>query len=279
MKKQCLGQELKTEDIQKISYEILKEFKTFCEMHQLRYFMAYGTLLGAVRHEGFIPWDDDIDVFMPRPDYEKLLQLYKDNESYQLYSPRKQKEYCCGYMKLVNSNTYHYIPDGTFCRRGVDIDIFALDGQPDDIIEANKNFEKVFKKYERYCLRLIRYRYNTENGMLNLFKRLFARVMISSGIISKFAAYYDKRYSYYDYDVANYVGPSNANLSGPFEFYEKGLFGSGVQLKFENEEFIAPIKYDRVLSLYFGEYMKLPPEDKRKSTHVERYYLIRKTGN
>ena len=91
MKKQCLGQELKTEDIQKISYEILKEFKTFCEMHQLRYFMAYGTLLGAVRHEGFIPWDDDIDVFMPRPDYEKLLQLYTDNENYQLYSPRKQK--------------------------------------------------------------------------------------------------------------------------------------------------------------------------------------------
>ena len=105
MKKQNFGDKLDLKDVQEISYEILKEFKDFCNTNGLRYYLAYGTLIGAIRHKGFIPWDDDIDVFMPRPDYEKLLQLYTDNANYQLYSPRKQKNYYCCYMKLVDANT------------------------------------------------------------------------------------------------------------------------------------------------------------------------------
>ena len=132
MKKQNFGDKLDLKDVQEISYEILKEFKDFCNTNGLRYYLAYGTLIGAIRHKGFIPWDDDIDVFMPRPDYEKLLQLYTDNANYQLYSPRKQKNYYCCYMKLVDANTYHFMPDGSVCQRGIDIDIFALDGQPEE---------------------------------------------------------------------------------------------------------------------------------------------------
>ena len=272
MKKQNSGQKLNLKDIQEISYGILKEFKDFCDTNGLRYCLAYGTLIGAIRHNGFIPWDDDIDVFMPRPDYEKLLQLYTDNANYQLYSPRKQRDYYCCYMKLVDANTYHLMPDGSVCSRGVDIDIFALDGQPKDFFIAKANFERVFKKYENFSLRMIRYRYYTGSGIVGLFRRSLARILISSGIIAKLSAYFDKQYSYYDYDKATYIAPSNANMSEPFEVWDKSLFEPCIQVKFEKEEFSIPVGYDEILSSYYGDYMKLPPEDKRVSTHVEQYF-------
>lgn len=272
MRKQNSEKKLKLKDIQEISYGILKEFKYFCDTNNLRYYLAYGTLIGAIRHNGFIPWDDDIDVFMPRPDYEKLLQLYKDNENYQLYSPRKQREYYCCYMKLVNVNTYHLMPDGSVCTRGVDIDIFALDGQPDDFSIAKTNFERVFKKYEKLSLRMIRYRYNTGDGIINLLKRTFARMLISTGIIAKLSAYFDKQYNYCDYETATYVAPSNANMSEPFKVWNKSLFEPAIEVKFEKEEFSIPSGYDEILSSYYGDYMELPPEDKRVSTHVEQYF-------
>ena len=272
MKKQISRQKLNLKDIQEISYGILKEFKYFCDSNGLKYYLAYGTLIGAIRHNGFIPWDDDIDVFMPRPDYEKLLKLYKDNANYQLYSPRKQRDYYCCYMKLVDANTYHLMPDGSVCSRGVDIDIFALDGQPSDFSIAKANFEKVFKKYENFSLRMIRYRYDAKGGAANVFKRMLAKVLISSGIIAKLSAYFDEQYSYYDYDMATCVAPSNANMSEPFGVWSKSLFEPCIQVKFEKEEFSVPIGYDEILSSYYGDYMKLPSEDKRISTHSEEYF-------
>lgn len=273
MKKQNSGYRLNLKEIQEISYDILKEFKDFCDTNGLRYYLAYGTLIGAIRHNGFIPWDDDIDVFMPRPDYEKLLQLYTDNANYQLYSPRKQKDYYCCYMKLVDANTYHLMPDGSVCQRGVDIDIFALDGQPEDFSIAKSNFEKIFKKYESICLRMIRYRYYANDGIKDLFKSTLARVLISSGVIAKLSAFFDKQYSYYDYDRATYIAPSNANMSELFAVWNKNLFESCIQVKFEKEMFSVPVGYDEILSSYYGNYMELPLESKRVSTHVEQYFV------
>ena len=175
-------------------------------------------------------------------------------------------------MKLVDANTYHLMPDGSVCSRGVDIDIFALDGQPSDFCIAKANFEKVFKKYENFSLRMIRYRYCAKGGIANAFKRMLAKTLISSGVIAKLSAHFDKQYSYYDYDLATYIAPSNANMSESFSVWDKGLFEPCIQVKFEKEEFSIPIGYDEILSSYYGDYMKLPPEDKRASTHLEEYF-------
>ena len=272
MKKQNFGDKLDLKDVQEISYEILKEFKDFCNTNGLRYYLAYGTLIGAIRHKGFIPWDDDIDVFMPRPDYEKLLQLYTDNANYQLYSPRKQKNYYCCYMKLVDANTYHFMPDGSVCQRGIDIDIFALDGQPEEFSIAKSNFEKTFKKYNNICLRMVRYRYSSGGGIVSYLKRVLARMLISCGIVAKLSTFFDQQYIYYDYDSATYVAPSNANISELFVLWDKNYFESCIQVKFEKEKFSVPVGYDEILSSYYGNYMALPSEDKRISTHVEQYF-------
>ena len=93
-------------EIQKMQLDILVEFDKFCRDHNLKYFLAYGTLLGAVRHKGFIPWDNDVDVCMLRDEYEKLIKLYKDNR-YRLMSVErcKRNEYTYAHAKMVDSKT------------------------------------------------------------------------------------------------------------------------------------------------------------------------------
>ena len=86
--------ELHLEAIQRIGFELLVEFKQFCEKNGLRYYICFGTLIGAVRHQGFIPWDDDIDVIMPRPDFERFQQLYADHGRYKLFSCSVKRTIC-----------------------------------------------------------------------------------------------------------------------------------------------------------------------------------------
>ena len=121
------------EEHKKVQVDILVSFAKFCEENNLRYFMAYGTLLGAIRHKGFIPWDDDIDVWMPREDYNILIETFKSKNNYQLIDPRgKMARH--PYVKIIDINTIKIekLVDYREGNLGVDIDVFPLDGQPDN---------------------------------------------------------------------------------------------------------------------------------------------------
>ena len=138
-----------------ILVEVFSTFISFCTRHQLRYFCAGGTAIGAVRHQGMIPWDDDIDVCMPRPDYERFRKLWHEQpvEDYELIGPESDDAYPLPSLKLCNAHTtlveFAEIPYLT----GLYIDIFPVDGAPDDDAEALqllRRYQRLKKPVERH---------------------------------------------------------------------------------------------------------------------------------
>lgn len=139
---------------------LLSALDSFCRENELRYFMAYGTLLGSVRHSGFIPWDDDADVYMPRPDYEKLLEIGFDGEGCRLVRPAEE-DATTPYAKIMSTTT---VFREAFAKKhpnsGIFIDLFPLDGVPED----DRSRESLYKKGQdslqdallRICPRLSR---------------------------------------------------------------------------------------------------------------------------
>ncbi len=139
---------IEIKEMQKIELEILKSFSKICDEHKLRYFLSNGTLLGAIRHKGFIPWDDDIDVYMPRNDYMTFLQLVGSSlePHYKLLTPYNSKEYIYTYAKLYDDRTILIEwPDTVRYTIGVYIDIFPVDGLPESIKETKKHFDRLKK--------------------------------------------------------------------------------------------------------------------------------------
>ena len=139
------------EEQKKIALDILLDIAEFCDEHGLRYFLAYGTLIGAVRHMGYIPWDDDIDIQMPREDYNKLVEIYneqKKNERYELIDPYSKKSRHT-FVNVVDTRTVKLEPnvEYKFGYFGIDIDIFPLDGMPSDDVKYNEWHKALQKIY------------------------------------------------------------------------------------------------------------------------------------
>ena len=125
--------EMTLQEVQNVSLEILKDVHAFCESHNIRYSLAYGTLIGAIRHKGFIPWDDDVDIIIPRPDFERFCQEFQSAKGYKLYRPGDPENFmvfarvCDNERTLVKTNR----PWSTE-RTGIWIDIFPFEGLPND---------------------------------------------------------------------------------------------------------------------------------------------------
>lgn len=131
------------EEIKKIQLEILKYVDQFCSQNNIKYALGYGTLIGAVRHKGFIPWDDDIDIIMRRNDYNRFIELFsKETGRYKVWSHNLQTDYPIPYAKVTDEKTLKLEGTNYYVERGVDIDVFPLDDLPND----EKAVDKVFKK-------------------------------------------------------------------------------------------------------------------------------------
>ena len=136
-------QEIDFADIKQLALNILKDVAEFCDHHDIKYALAYGTMLGAVRHEGFIPWDDDIDIMMPREDYNRFIQLYNDSNSrYKVFSIETDNTYTYTMAKVFDQDTL--MIDNTlwrnFDKAGVFVDIFPVDGLPESKSEQQALF-------------------------------------------------------------------------------------------------------------------------------------------
>lgn len=263
---------LTIEDVRKVQLEILEYFKEKCVENNLRYYLAYGTLLGAVRHKGYIPWDDDIDVVMPRTDYEGFLKLMStDNHSYIKIVHLDNCQYFLGpYAMLINTNTgmthdmvrQEYIND-----LGVYIDIFPLDGRPE-----SEELSKMLREHlwlKKLDSLLIYKNPGSSNKLKALQKKICIPVLRLFGqkrICKKIEILSMK----YEYDKSKLIGEP----WGPESRWivKKAWFEKGIDISFEGIEFCAPEKYKKCLEKWYGNYMELPPVEERKLTHGYTFF-------
>ena len=271
--------ELEKNKLKQLQIDMLKEFIRICENENLQWFVVGGTALGTVRHKGFIPWDDDIDVAMPREDYDKFMavaQSYLPNHLF-LQNINTDKEYIMNFAKIRDSRTTFVESSIASLKinHGVYIDVFCLDGFP------NSKFSQKTFLFKDYILKLRIGNLFRKNLKVN---RSFPKKIVDF-ILSIFYPDYKKtsyirekllkKYSYKEYDfIANYCG-----AWGKKEIMPKSIFGEGVKGTFEGLDVVLPEKTDEYLTHVYGNYMELPPIEKRVAHHycdivdLEKSYL------
>lgn len=266
--KDCLA----LSEIQEIELNILEYVIDLCERNELRYFLAGGTLLGAIRHRGFIPWDNDVDISMPRNDYDKLIKIMEleDQKIYKLLRLHDFNGYSYPFLKvvdirtkLIEMNAKNKIED-----LGIYIDIFPIDGLENDRRKAENQLLWVQKK----CGRAASAFSPPENKFIKKCKRALSRTYYS--VVSREKAF--ERYvdvlRKTPFDEAELVA-STFGIRAEKEIIEQACFGDYIMVPFEDRVFRAPIGYDQYLRQMYGDYMQLPPESEQIPPHdIEAYW-------
>lgn len=271
------GKALTGDEIKKRELAILLAFQEFCQNYRLRFYLAGGTLLGAIRHHGFIPWDDDIDVCMPRNDYEKLLKIYPKEGQYLLRAPALGN-LSQPFAKLVDRNTevkIEYSEDSD--DNHLWIDIFPVDGLPDSLSTVRAIYKKCNFYREIYWL---------TDAKLGKGKTEFHKYM--KYVLKPLANIYGKNRCVrkleeiakrYPYDNYNHVGAVTWGLYGEGERMNKDEFENMVKVEFEGYQFPAFSCWDSYLHGIYGDYMQLPPISKRKTHNMTVYITKDLTDN
>ena len=271
--------EMSLEEIKECELNILKYLDQFCKKHNLRYFLAGGTLIGAIRHKGFIPWDDDIDIIMPRPDYTKLLRILNSKNSIYRVHSCFDGEWRSTFAIIEDTRTKkEYLGFNQNKSVGVDIDIFPTDGTPNNyylrrcfffLLNRLSNIvtlsDQKFKISKHYVDKDTRFTY--VKTMLRTFVKFLAipiaritRVFNLSLLINKIAMHYDVYNS-------KFIGVSVMPHYGYKECIHAEGFLEIENRLFEGDYYSTPLHYDEYLSNLYGDYMKMPPIDKQVSHH------------
>ena len=271
MKNKIKLYKLSLKEIQQIELHMFKEFDRFCRKHGLRYSMAGGTLLGAVRHKGFIPWDDDIDIGMPRPDYDRFCVLMRKNRldgGNIVLMPHNHPRAVMPYAKLFDRRTYTdftYATDaGSDC---LWIDILPVDGLPEDRKTLKAHYDR-FKRL-RFMLQLSRAKMGAGTTKLKAALKPLTRPFFKLFPTAFWRDLMDRQARRYDFNTASHVGIAVWGLYGVGESVKKNT--ACMEMEFEGEHFLATVAYDEYLRGIFGDYMTLPPKEKRIAHPVDAY--------
>lgn len=265
-------------EIQSRTFDILKSFKSICKKHGLTYMLAYGTLLGAVRHKDFIPWDDDVDIMMPRPDFEKLETVYSEhNEEFgknKLISVENNKEYFAPLAKIYDSDTILFQKYGQIEKPqiGLYIDIFIIDGLPENAAERTEFFKKAALYRKKWSLSARSVHQKSRNLGVYILKTI---VSIPYRIIGYryFAEKYERMASSYKYNESKYAGVVVYGEGEKKETFCREMFENRTDIEFHGEEFCAPADWNGYLTQIYGDYMQLPPVNERKPKHGSDIFI------
>ncbi len=255
------------DEIRLVELDLLRHFKLFCQQNNIHFFLSNGTLLGAVKYKGFIPWDDDIDVFVPRADYDKLIQKYKDNTQYCLFSIERNSSYRFPFAKLCNMKTIKIednIDNGV--QLGVDIDIFPLDVWANDHKAAEKQVKDQCRRIK--ILTFLKCRSATSlNPIKRVLKSIFVRIVHPFGIPFILKKIKKTATAYTEYSTALWRGCVSWCIYGRNEIVQADVFRNTTDVIFEGDIYPAPIGFDSYLKSLYGNYNIDPPLNEQKTHH------------
>ena len=246
--------------LHKVHLEILDKFVQICENHNFTYSLAYGTLLGAVRHQGFIPWDDDLDVFMPRKDYEEFLKIAQEElgDKFYLDCFDANSDYYLQFAKIKKNNTIFLEESIKHLNnhKGIFIDVFPLDNLYDNI--KRSHIDAIFIKSITNAVNLknkIGKLKNARHPILVTFLRAFSKKTLmkmqkwlSTKNTNNNSKYVTCFYSVYPFQK---------------EIFKRDDLFPTTTLKFEGKDYKVFKEYDKILTHVYGNYMELPPKEKR----------------
>lgn len=268
------GEEYPVSTLQRIEVDILRAFVGFCEQHGLRYYLVGGTLIGAVRHQGFVPWDDDMDVAMPRKDFERFRQLTADGRlgEYEIRSIIHTPQlHARPFDRIVDTR---YITKTKLADQPLLppwLDVHALDGLPTDPLENDAHWNaanrlKKGSKISRTPLKTVK------NPIKRCVKAVWYLPIYLRGPVY-YAQKLNELAQTYDFDESEYIAAYVAGY-GRKERMPRYYFTDGeCSLWFEGIRCSVPPHYDLVLKHMYGNYLQLPPTDGR-TTHIKKVWSV-----
>ncbi len=263
--------------LQLVELEIMRIFSEICEKHHFRYYLVGGTMLGAVRHRGFIPWDDDMDVGMPRPDYEQFLEVVRTElpEGYAFLNYKQDEAYKRYFSRIVNTRVRVYNASNTeTIVEEAWLDIFPFDGMPSSALRQKLHF---------WHLTGIRFFYHAScfDELVNLNRpgrAWYLRAAIKFISVTHIGAHMDtkklmrrleKLLMKYPYDNCDYM----ISFFGAYmtkEIVNKNLLGEGAPYPFENLTLNGPVKFDEFLTHFYGDYMQVPADADKDKHNIQK---------
>lgn len=251
--------------VQEVELEILNVVHRVCVENHLKYSLAYGTLIGAVRHQGFIPWDDDIDICMPREDYDKFLKIWSryNFKDYILQNIETDEDFTQNFTKIRKNHTTFLQPKEEQYKyhKGFFIDIFPGDRVPDSKFKQKIQFVNIAINllYSR------KFKSSSNNKIISLVENTL--LLFPKSLQKSFRKIAEKNIKKYNVNhTLKYVFANTINSAQIY--YPHDIFQKLVLIDFEDKKFYMYAEYDQCLRIEYGDYMKLPPEDERTWKHT-----------
>ncbi len=254
----------KIKEMQAVGLKMVLFFDEFCKKHNLTYFLCGGCCIGAIRTGGFIPWDDDVDVFMPRDDYEQLKMLWQDTEKYEIQFSTRDFDCQSPFLTICDKDTTFvktYRKDMDVSH-GVALDVLPLDGCPTGI---KRKFQKLWALL--YSLFIVGKAPTNHGKIVTLGGKILLGILGGKKIRYKLWNLFEHEMTKYPIRDCDYItelcsGPHYMQNEYPKEYFESALY-----VDFEGEKLPIPIGYDGYLKMAFGDYMTLPPKEKQVCHH------------
>lgn len=258
------------DEIKLMRLNILQSFHQFCITNNINYSITYGTLIGALRHKGFIPWDDDIDVCMLREDYEKFEDLFpSQNGKIMFYTLKRNKKWNRPYGKLFDSSTVEIENNAINIGIGVSIDIFPIDEVPDKTY-----IYIVYNKIRMFLINLMMLKsliWSSQRSFNKNLIVLISKILLYPFPFRGFAMLIDKYGQLYNNRGNERLMHNCDSVDGDY-FITKRLFDKYIDVDFEGHQLKAMRGYDKYLYAIYGDYMQLPPKEERVSHHEFQAY-------